>query len=214
MSQDNFIYLRWKTVWSVATAQTHRDMFTAFVQVSEELFSTPDAGRSYGWSWAHRVCQVGSALPHVPLLIVNHLPSLRVDFFVCLSQKSIMAGLPCLFPPQHPSLPRSCLLSFLVHHQWATGLEICWLEGHWFKFRVCWYDQEGKMPLWQIILSKWTFHLLSSVGCINAQLQKEILLALVQKWEPVLVGFRWRLVFCSHELIKVLTIKQVFLQFR
>lgn len=135
-------------------------------------------------------------------------------FFVCLSQKSIMAGLPCLFPPQHPSLPRSCLLSFLVHHQWATGLEICWLEGHWFKFRVCWYDQEGKMPLWQIILSKWTFHLLSSVGCINAQLQKEILLALVQKWEPVLVGFRWRLVFCSHELIKVLTIKQVFLQFR
>lgn len=70
------------------------------------------------------------------------------------------------------------------------------------------------MPLWQIILSKWTFHLLSSVGCINAQLQKEILLTLVQKWEPVLVGFRWRLVFCSHELIKVLTIKQVFLQFR
>lgn len=38
---------------------------------------------------------------------------------------------------------------------------------------------------------------------------------LVQKWEPeLLVGFRWRFVLRSHELIKVLTIKQVFLQFR
>lgn len=153
------------------------------------------------------------ALPCVPLLIVNLLPSLRVDFLsVNLSQKPIMAGFPHLLPPQHPSLPGSCPVSFLVHHQWASGLGICWLEGHWFKFRVCWYDQEGKMTFWQIIPSRCTFYLLSS-GMHQGQLQKEILLVLGQKWEPLLVTFRWRLVLYIHELIKVLTIKQVFLWF-
>lgn len=35
---------------------------------------------------------------------------------------------------------------------------------HWFKFRVCWYDQEAKMTLWQIFSSKWTFYLDSIKG--------------------------------------------------
>lgn len=139
VSQDIFIHLGWKAVQSAVTIQTHRVMFTAFAQISEESFSHSSC-REILWLELRSHSQSGGvlALPHVPLLVVNHLPSLRVDFFVCLSVFHRNPSWQDFLVYSHPSLPGSCPLSFLVHHQWTNGLEICWFKRHWFKFRVCW----------------------------------------------------------------------------
>lgn len=92
-----------------------------------------------------------------------------------------------IYPPQHSSLLGSSPLSFLVHHQWVTGLEkqFCWFEVHWFKFRVCWYDQEEK---WHFGRS---FHWNGRFICIpvlpiKGQLHREKLQDLAQKLESEL----------------------------
>lgn len=151
MSQDIFIYSRWKAVQGVVAVQTHRDRFTAFVHVSEESrfpaqvqvdpMAWAEVTESVRWGVSCTSCATAYS---EPLALTEG--SLSVFLSVSLSQKSIVAGFPCLFPPQHPSLSGSCPLSFLVHHPWATGLEICWLEGYWFKFRVCWLTKKEKWP--------------------------------------------------------------------
>lgn len=104
---------------------------------------------------------------------------------VSLSQKSVAAEFPSIYPPQHSSLLGSSPLSFLVHHQWVTGLEkqFCWFEVHWF--RVCWYDQEEK---WHFGRSfHWNGHFICiPVLPIRGQLHREMLQDLAQKLESEL----------------------------
>lgn len=125
---------------------------------------------------------------------------LQQDFLVYIHPAPIPAG--------------SCSLLVSVRHQWAMGLEeqVCWLDFHWFRLRVCRYDQEGIMALWQSFPSKGTFYLHSGAAC-QGQLHKEMSWERAHKWEPELqVGFRWKLLLCSHIFLKILTVKQVFLQ--
>lgn len=147
----------------MVSVQTHREVLLFLSRsLKKALFPTPAANTTYGLSWVTKGFRwdVSCSVYHVSLPTKHHLLQLRADFLpVSLLQKSIAVWFLCAFPPQHPSPLGSCLLSFLVHHQWAKRLEkqICWLEVHWFKFRVWWYDREGKMTLWQIFPAKWTF---------------------------------------------------------
>lgn len=85
VSQDIFIYLRWKAVRSVVTVQTHRDMFTAFVKISEESCFPPQVQRkSYGLGWGHTVrCGVGST--SCATVYTEPLALTEIGFFVCQS---------------------------------------------------------------------------------------------------------------------------------
>lgn len=149
---------------------------------------------------------------HVPLPTKHHLLQLRADFLpVSLLQKSIAVWFLCAFPHQHPSPLGSCLLSFLVHHQWAKRLEkqICWLEVHWFKFRVWWwykgacYKNMTKRGKWPFGRSFQQNGPLSAFQCCpsRAITQTSAVGAGTEMGTWTAARFRWKLVLRSHDFI-------------
>lgn len=179
-----------------------------------KLLSTSGAGRSYGLGWGHTVWWgVGSTLcatAYSEPLALN-----EGGFFFCLSVFHRNPSWQDFLVYFHPNTQSAWILpTFLLGPSPVSNRVrnlLAWRPLDQIQSMLIWPRRKND-PL-EIISSKCTFYLLLS-GTHQGQLQKEILLILGQKWEAVLVGFRWRLVLQSHELIRVLTIKQAFLQFR
>lgn len=193
------MYLRWKAVQSVVAVQTHTDMFTAFVQVSEESSFTPQ-GQVHPMAWAEVTESVRW--------------DVRVDFLsICQSFTEIHCGRISLFIPSPTPISVWILPTFLLGPSPVSNKVrnlLAWRPLVQIQTMLIWPRRKND-PLADHSI-KCTFYLVSSGH--QGQLYKQILLVLAQKWKPeLLVGFRWRLVLHSHEFIEVLTVIQVFLQF-
>lgn len=128
--------------------------------------------------------------------------------FSCLS---VFHRNPLISPPQHPSLQGSCPLSILIHHHRVMGLEkqICWLNQSTGSNSE--YVDMTKREKWPFGRS---FHQNGHFIWIPSSVitQENAARASTEVGTCTAVGFGWKLELLSHDFIKVLTAKQVFLQ--
>lgn len=208
------MYLRWKAVQSVVAVQTHTDMFTAFVQVSEESSFTPQ-GQVHPVAWAEVTESVRWDVSCTSCATAYSEPLALTEgrFFVRQSFTEIHCGWISLFIPSPTPISVWILPTFLLGPSPVSNKVrnlLAWRPLVQIQTMLIWPRRKND-PLADHSI-KCTFYLVSSGH--QGQLYKQILLVLAQKWKPeLLVGFRWRLVLHSHEFIEVLTVIQVFLQF-
>lgn len=115
MSQDIFMYLRWKAVQSVVAVQTLRDMFTAFVQVSEESCFTPQV-QVHPMAWAEVTQSVRWGVSYISCATAYSEPLALTEggFFVCQSFTEIHCGRISLFIPTPTPISVWILPTFLL----------------------------------------------------------------------------------------------------